>query len=119
MKKLLFPLFMMLFLVGCEEKTDMFGIKYSDYPIAGKAYKHSIVGYYDIYVFDTDGRCRADGYIDDRFVGSIDDYYWWMVEDSIFIDVDKKRNHKYMHGKYFGEYIILDGDTMQFVPYEK
>lgn len=111
----LFALFA-LALVGCEDNN---GVKFSDYPIAGKSYKHNVVdNYYDIYVFKTDGRCSADGYSEEKYIGSIDDYYWWMEGDSIFIDCGKdgyKRKYKYMRGAYFENYIVLNRDTMTIV----
>ena len=116
MKKFLFLLaFMPLVLGGCEDKN---GIKYADYPIAGKSYKH-IVGseskYYDIYVFSKNGRCRADGYINYKFIGSIDDYRYWMEGDSVFIDTEQKRYYKFIRMKYHQNYLTYGNDTLRLV----
>lgn len=124
MKKLLLPLLVMFALVGCEEKTDMFGVKYADYPIAGKAYKHIVEvdrnDNYDVYTFDNKGRCNVDYYFNDTHEdgAGIYDYYYWMESDSIFISCGKdgeKRDFKYMRGKYFKDYIILDGWKMSLI----
>ena len=113
MKKTMLLLALCAMFVGCEDKN---GVAYSDYPIAGKSYKTEGVGsYYDIYVFAINGTCKADGYIDDRFIGSISDYWYWMEGDSIFIDVEPKRNFKYKRGCYHTTYITIDNQKASMV----
>lgn len=112
-KSLLFALLCSFVLVGCEDKN---GVDYSDYPIAGKSYKTEGVGnYYDIYVFANNGTCKADGYIDDEFIGSIDDYWYWMEGDSIFIDVSPKRDFKFLSGCYHATYITINNQKATLV----
>lgn len=105
-KSILLALLCAFVFVGCESGD---AIDYSNYPIAGKSYKTELIGgnYYDIYIFSKDGTCRADGYIDDIFVGSIDDYWWWMEGDSIFIDVSPNRDYKFIDGCFHENYIVI------------
>lgn len=110
MKKLLLPLLLFV-LVGCE-KTDMFGIKYSDYPIAGKAYiTKDYTDWYNIYRFYENGECDAESYSNGKHIDTIDDYRYFMEGDSIFISIDSNPKYKFLQGCYNNEYNITISGT--------
>lgn len=112
-KSLLFALLCSFILVGCEDKN---GVDYSDYPIAGKSYKtEGGSNFYEIYEFAKNGTCKSDHYIDDEYVMTISDYWYWMEGDSIFIDVSPKRDFKYKRGCYHTKYITISNQKATLV----
>lgn len=105
-KSILLALICAFVFVGCESGD---AIDYSNYPIAGKSYKtEGGSDFYNIYTFTKDGTCKSEHYINDKYVSTISDYWWWMEGDSIFINVSPKRDFKYKRGCYHTTYIILD-----------
>lgn len=104
-----------LALLGCEDKN---GVKYSDYPIAGKSYiTKDYTDWYNIYRFYNNGECDAESYINGKYVDTIDDYRYFMEGDSIFISIDKDPTYKFLRGFYHNGNITISGT--EYIPTEK
>lgn len=108
MKKIMLLLALCAMFVGCEDKN---GVSYSDYPVAGKSFKHLDEdgdGDYTIYRFSKNGRLYKDYYYDDkREFGVVN--YWWMEGDSVFAESGKERKDKIFRGCYYGDFISRYG----------
>lgn len=96
---LLFTLLISLSFSSCKDENEIF---YMDYPLAGNSYRPlRPKGCHNRYFFSKTGTCVVDHYIDDTYIGNIDNYYYWMQGDSIFFDTDHKRDDKILKGYYY------------------
>ena len=130
MKKFLFlfAVILPILFLSCSKQTkdepsqtQKDDFDYSIYKVCGKQYKRQLdseidKGNYDIFKFQSNGKCDVDYYFNNIYSGDgIYDYYYWMVGDSIFIDCSPKRDYKYIKGIYYDDHIVLDNFNMTLV----